>query len=384
MRFGVFISPIHEPTHDPTIMIERDLQMVEDLDHFGYDEVWIGEHHSTGWEMVGSPEVFLAAAAQRTERIMLGSGVVSLPNHNPFNSVTRMVLVDHLSRGRAIFGVGPGALAQDTMTFGNDPGSTREFLLEGARVVQELLAGKSVTAHTDWFKLDDARLQLFPYRGRQMEMAVTAAVSASGPRTAGQVGAAMLSLAATQGPATELLARHWEIYSEEAEKAGHVPNRDSWRLLGPMFVAPTREEAIAAVTPGVDAWVHYMVNLSTLPFDVDDSLSTRDKIDLIIESGLGVIGTPDDAVAQIRRLEEASGGFGTYLFWANDWASPEDTRRSYELFATEVATQFQGQIDGFLNAQDRAFSTKKEDKETDARIRAEATARYEASRSASR
>lgn len=382
MRFGVFISPIHDPNENPTLSFERDLQLIEDLDKLGYDEVWMGEHHSTGWEIVGSPEVFLAAAAERTNRIMLGSGVVSLPNHNPFHALTRMILLDHISRGRAIFGMGPGALPADSVAFGIEPGKSRNFLLEGARVVQRLLAGESVTEQAEWFKLDDARLQIFPYKARQLELAVTAAISASGPRTAGQLGASMLSLAATQGPGTELLSKHWEIYTEEAEQAGHTVDRSTWRLLSPMFIAPTREKAREAASLGVDRWTHYMTNLSTLPFAIKQSDSTRYKLDQMVETGFAVIGTPEDAIDQIKRLEGASGGFGTYMIWANEWASPADTHRSYELFAREVMPVFQGQLDGLQRAEKRALASKEHDMKVTAEIKQQATDDYEASKKA--
>lgn len=383
MRFGVFISPIHSPDEDPTLSLERDLQLVEDLDRLGFDEVWMGEHHSTGWEIVGSPETFLAAASQRTRRIMLGSGVISLPYHNPYHALERMILVDHLSRGRVIMGVGPGALPVDSVSFGVDPMLARDYLLEGVEVIQQLLRGESVTRKSEWFTLDDARLQLFPYQGRELELAVTASVSASGPRTAGRLGASMLSLAATQGPGTDVLGKHWEIVSEEASAGGRTANRADWRLLGPMFVAQTRKEARAAVAGGVDRWVRYMSKVNTAPFSVvADTDSTEYKIDHMIESGFAVIGTPQDAIDQIRRLEEISGGFGTYLTWANEWASPADTLRSYELMAREVMPVFRGQLDGLRGAEERAMRTRDSDVVLSGDAKAKATADYERTRGA--
>ena len=111
MRFGLFIAPHHPVGEHPTLQFERDLQLIEQFDQLGYDEVWVGEHHSGGWETIGHPELFLAAAAQRTHRIRLGTGVTSLPYHHPYNVAGRIALLDHLSRGRAILGTGPGRAA---------------------------------------------------------------------------------------------------------------------------------------------------------------------------------------------------------------------------------------------------------------------------------
>jgi limonene 1,2-monooxygenase len=79
LNFGAFLAPHHPIGEHPMLQFRRDLDLVEHLDKLGYDEFWCGEHHSSGWEMIGSPEMFLAAAGERTKRIKLATGVVSLP-----------------------------------------------------------------------------------------------------------------------------------------------------------------------------------------------------------------------------------------------------------------------------------------------------------------
>jgi limonene 1,2-monooxygenase len=90
LRFGLFLSPIHSPHENPTLALHRDVELISHLDSLGYDEAWIGEHHSTGWEFIGSPEVFVGYLAGLTSRIRLGTGVVSLPYHHPYNVAERM------------------------------------------------------------------------------------------------------------------------------------------------------------------------------------------------------------------------------------------------------------------------------------------------------
>jgi limonene 1,2-monooxygenase len=102
MKFGIFLAPFHRVGENPTLAIDRDMELIEWLDHLGYDEVWIGEHHSAGWELIASPEIMIAAAAERTRHIMLGSGVTSLPYHHPFLVAERFVQLDHMTRGRAM------------------------------------------------------------------------------------------------------------------------------------------------------------------------------------------------------------------------------------------------------------------------------------------
>ena len=96
MRFGIFLAPFHAVGENPTLSMDRDMELIEWLDHLGYDEAWIGEHHSAGWETIASPEIFIGAAIQRTKNIRLGSGVTSLPYHHPFLVAQRFVQLDHM------------------------------------------------------------------------------------------------------------------------------------------------------------------------------------------------------------------------------------------------------------------------------------------------
>ena len=163
LRFGAFLAPHHPIGESPVLQFQSNLEFVEHLEHLGYDEFWCGEHHSTGWEMIASPELFLAAAAERTSRIMLGTGVVSLPYHHPFMVAQRMVQLDHQSRGRAIFGSGPGALPSDAHTFGLDPMVLRDRQDEAMGVLRRLFEGSERFSYEgEWFTLRDAKLQLKP------------------------------------------------------------------------------------------------------------------------------------------------------------------------------------------------------------------------------
>ncbi len=158
LRFGLFM-PYHNPRRNPTASIEQDLRHVEELDRLGYDEVWFGEHHSGGYEIIPSPEIMIAAAAQRTRRIDLCSGVISLPYHHPLMVADRIVFLDHLTRGRVRVGVGPGALVADSQMMGMDYNQLRPRMEEALDAILELLDTPGpVGRKTEWFTLDDARL----------------------------------------------------------------------------------------------------------------------------------------------------------------------------------------------------------------------------------
>src|SRR5881227_3220833 len=138
MAFGIFLAPFHRLGENPTLAMSRDMELIEWLDWLGYDEVWVGEHHSAGWELIGSPEIFIAAAAERTKHIRLGTGVTSLPYHHPWLVADRWVLLDHITRGRVIFGAGPGALPTDAYIMGIDPVNQRPMMEEALDAILAL------------------------------------------------------------------------------------------------------------------------------------------------------------------------------------------------------------------------------------------------------
>src|SRR5512144_2169364 len=141
LRNGIFLAPFHPLDVDPTEALQRDLALIEHLDRLGYEEAWIGEHHSAGFETIASPELFIAAAAERTKRIRLGTGVVSLPYHNPLMVANRIIQLDHMTRGRVMFGAGPGLLASDSAMLGIDPLVQRDRMVQALDVILRLFAG---------------------------------------------------------------------------------------------------------------------------------------------------------------------------------------------------------------------------------------------------
>lgn len=355
LRFGYFIAPFHRPGINPTLALHRDLEFVKHLDALGYDEVWIGEHHSAGSEIISSPEVFIAAAAARAKRITFGTGVISLSYHNPLWAADRLMLLDHLTHGRIIGGVGPGSLPTDSAMIGLNPTDTRELLETNLDIMVRLLAGETVSAKTATHELFDAKLQLAPYSEGGIPLSVAAVASPTGARLAGKHGIGLLSIGATLSEAGfDALAHHWNIAEERAAAFGTTIDRRNWSLVGPFHVAETDAQARAEVRYGIEAWFNYFQKIAafpqmTMPGDTIDGM-----IDTINERGAGVIGTPERARAQVQRLWEQSGGFGSMLQMAADWANPAATRRSAELFAEEVMPHFQGQAQPTLDAAARA------------------------------
>jgi limonene 1,2-monooxygenase len=341
MRFGVFLAPHHPVGEHPTLQIRRDIELGERLERLGFDEYWVGEHHSGGWETIGSPELVLAAVAERTQRIRLGTGVVSLPYHHPFTVAARITQLDHQSRGRAILGVGPGALPSDAWMLGIDPATQRDRMDEATGLIQRLLRGETVTAKGDWYELRDARLQILPLQ-EELPIVAASSLSPAGMKVAGKYGVGVISVASYTEEGLAALPTQWGFGETYAREHGNTLDRSKWRILMQWHVAPTRDEAIADVAEGVKRW-HNEYNVDVLgrpgANHVEDAVGFARNMQ---RGGGTVFGTPDDMVAAIERLVERSGGFGTLLGFAHDWASPEATARSYDLFARYVIPRVQG------------------------------------------
>jgi len=338
LRCGIFLAPFHPVDEDPTLALRRDIDLIEHLDRIGFDEAWIGEHHSAGYEIIASPELMIAAAAERTEKIRLGTGVISLPYHHPLMTANRMIQLDHMTRGRAMFGVGPGLLPSDAEMLGVPVPKQRDRMAESLDVILRLLSGEIVTEQTEWYTLKEARCQLLPYTRPRPEFAVASTFTPSGGKLAGRYGLGMLCVAASQQGGYDVLGTNWQVACEIAREHGREMDRGVLRLVVPMHIAQSREEAMHDVKFGLHKWVHYFSSIN--PTATGDDLDAKEPAEAMVKSGRAVIGTPDDAVAMIEKLEKQSGGFGCLLMLAHNWANFDATKRSYELFAREVLPRF--------------------------------------------
>ena len=352
LRFGAFLAPHHPIGENPTLQLQSDLELVQLLDGLGYEEFWCGEHHSTGWEIIASPELFLAAAAERTQRIKLGTGVVSLPYHHPFMVAQRMVQLDHQSRGRVIFGSGPGALPSDAHTLGIDPMVLRDRQDEAMGIIRRLFTeNERFSYDSEWFKLRDAKLQLKPLQ-EDMEFAVASIVSPSGMTLAGKHRAGVLSIGSMTQEGIRALPLQWSFAEESAAKHGNKVDRKNWRIVLNWHIAETRKEAREQAGAGLLRH-NNEYSIGTLAGGEGTIYDTPDEaVDGVAFSELStaVIGTPDDLVARIREMMELTGGFGCVIGFVHDWANRENTRRSWDMVARYVIPQVNGLLDDYFES----------------------------------
>jgi limonene 1,2-monooxygenase len=336
MKFGVFMAPLHHRVgENPTLSLHQDLDLIERLDQLDFDEAWIGEHHSGAVEIFASPEVMIAAAAQRTTRIMLGSGVIDLPLHHPFMVADRFVMLDHLTRGRAMLGVGSGALRADFTMLGLEPDHKGRMSQEAlAAIVALLKAEAPVTMNTDWFELKDARLHLASYTRPHLPIAVAGSASEDRTSAAGRYGLWQLSAARSAAALQEA----WDGVEASAREHGQTVSRANFRATKFLHVAESRQQAL-------DECRDRFPKFYGLPL-LGVSLNGANEHTLpeeSVEVGGAIIGTPDDAIAAIEALLAGSGGFGGFLHAMFGLTSRDAMLRSFELIARHVMPHFQGQ-----------------------------------------
>ena len=349
MKFGIFLAPFHRVGEHPTLALKRDMELIETLDELGYDEAWIGEHHSFARELISNPMIFIAAAAERTKHIKLGTGVVSLPYHNPLMVAADLLQLDHMTRGRVMLGVGPGALTSDAVQMGIPPETQRRRMAEALDAIVRLARDdEPVTMQTDWFSLTEARLQMSWYSDPHPEMAAAVILTPAGPQLAGKHGIGLLSVA---GAEDEGLRRVWDWAEESADEHGQAVSRADWKVVMAIHIAETREQAVADVREGYLARAY--VGDAGNPNAAGGLFAAQaPTIEEAIDRNQVIVGSPQDAIEQIEALQQRSGGVGGLLGMAHEWAGTQQTERSYELLMRYVAPRFQGQLDRLVASRD--------------------------------
>lgn len=348
------MMPVHPPQRSTAAAYDYDLRQFVHADQLGFAEAWIGEHFTSQWENIPAPDLFIAHALAHTKTIRFGTGVVLLPFHNPVHVALRIAQLDHLARGRLLFGVGSGGIAADRVMFGLDQVNVdfRVLVREALDVILRVWQGEPFTYEGEIFKVrtpelrDDIRTGVLmrPYQQPHPPIAVAGVNRGSdGLTLAGARGYIPMS---SNFLHAETLVDHWQTVERGAAQAGRAARRSDWRIARDIYVAETTEQARRDVLEsGIGrAFEQYMLPLvrsggrglgafKPHPDAMPDEAVT---IDYLLDN-IWIVGSPEECAAKLRRLHEAVGGFGTVLMIAHDWM-PDDEKwfRSAELFARKV------------------------------------------------
>lgn len=356
MRFGFFMMPSHSHRDNPTLAFERDLQLIEYAESLGFDEFWVGEHHSGAWETIPAPDIFLAAAATRTKRIRLGTAVINLPYHHPFHVAERMAFLDHLSYGRVMLGCGPGVLATDIKLFGLNPPDLRPMMNESLDIILKLYRENGLVSHDGkYWQIKDMEIQVKPYQEPHLPVVLISSGSGNSIRLAAERGLPVISGAFTLPTAMDI-SQQWNAYEEIAVDAGHSVSRNDWRLSTSIYLADTMEQAYEDVSKGAMEEIHqyFFNNGGKRTYEAyPDQPADEVTFEQVVKQRNWIIGDPDYCIQRLKEIEASTGGFGGLLMVATEWTTTAKWHHSLELFARYVMPEFKGSLRGIQSAYNR-------------------------------
>ena len=355
MELGYFTMPLHPPGSNAAQTLDDDLEQLVTLDALGYAEAWIGEHFTSVWENIPAPDLFIAMALGKTQRIRLGTGVTCMPNHNPFMIAHRIAQLDQMAQGRFMWGVGSGGFVGDFTVFGFDPesGEHRGMARDAVEVILQIWNDPKpgVYEHKFWRftipePVDDVGLafHMKPYQLPHPPIGV-AGVSPKSETLflAGERGWIPMSINLV--PAQQL-ATHWDAVSEGAARTGRIPDRAQWRIAREVYVADTTEQARKDMLEGVFArdfnnyfkpLLSHMGQLGLMK--QDPNMPDADVTAEYLLDNIWIVGSPDDVTAKIRDMYEQVGGFGVLLAMGHEWQPRDKWLKSMAMLKDDVLPQ---------------------------------------------
>ena len=352
MRLGYFMMPMHPPGSDLAQTLEQDLQQVEELDRLGVQEAWIGEHFTTEWENIPAPDLFIAAALQRTKQIVFGTGVSCMPNHSPFVLAHRIAQLDQMARGRFFCGIGAGSFIGDMQVAGIDArgGYRRELEKDAVDLVLKLWNSPDPGLYEEhnWrFNVPEVDIDIGkhvyyrPFQKPHPPIAVAGSSEASESlMLAGERGWIPMSSSLVS---PRLLKTHWQAYEQGAAQAARPADWSVWRVARTVHVAETNEKARREAlegAPGRDYREYFLRSArkgGRLPMFKHDPAMPDDEVtpEYLLDANW-IVGDPDECARRIRELYDETGGFGYLLAMAHDWQDRAVWQRSMSLLANEV------------------------------------------------
>jgi len=343
MKFSFFMMPTHHPSENPTLAFHRDIDLIPYVESLGYDSFHIGEHHSGGWETMPSPEMALSMAAAKTGRIRLGTSVVNLPFHHPYQVAERIAFLDHLSYGRAILGIGPSSLVTDKKLFNIDSDAARRMMAESADIIVRLLEADDPISHEgEFWQFNDLRLQLKSYQQPRLPLALPTTGGAESLDMAARHDMELWTPCGLNRPGDGVFTEFWQNFEGACERHGKTADRDNWHLVSNFYLADTREEAWADVSEGIMRETGYFTSIGFAPlYEAYKGQPISEYTpQSVVERRDWVVGTPDDAIAWIEKKIADNGMFGGVMLTTHEWAGSEKLKRSLELFARYVIPHF--------------------------------------------
>jgi limonene 1,2-monooxygenase len=347
VKFAFFTMPLHLPTENPSLAFDRDIDLIKYAEDLGYDEFFVGEHHSAAWETIPSPEMFLAKASATATRIRLGTSVINLPFHHPFHIAERLAFLDHLTRGRVILGVGPSALPPDIKLFNLPFADLRPMMNESIDIIVRLLESPDPICYEGKFwNLKDMALQLRSYQQPRLPLAIATGGSQNALDLAARYEMVLMSAGNRVAPHGSLpLEKQWAFVEQAAKKHKTTVSRDNWRIATYVHVAESKEKAWDDIQAGAHRDIHdyFMTIGGKMGFEAHPGQPEEEiTVGSVADMRGWIIGTPDDVIEKIEAVNKRAGGIGGLMQTTHEWMPEAKIRQSLELFARYVVPHFRG------------------------------------------
>jgi alkanesulfonate monooxygenase SsuD/methylene tetrahydromethanopterin reductase-like flavin-dependent oxidoreductase (luciferase family) len=346
----MFVMPVHAAGKPWVQCLDEDLELAFQCEELGFDEFWVGEHHSSVLENIVMPEIFIARALAQTRRLRFGPAPVCLQYHHPVHVANRLAFLDHLSHGRLNLCFGPGAIPTDMEVYGVDPKDTAARIAEAVDMILRIWTSDPPYE----FKGQFWNASLHKHSDREMGLGVLhkplqqphppIAVPSISRRSPGiqKAAARGFSLFSHHMISASVLTQQWQTYQEAAAGAGRRATPADWRVARNIFVADTNAEARQLAQSNSLGWcIEYILELTRRGPGI--GMWKRDPAQADAECNLDyfldevlIVGGPDEVTGKLLDLRTRIGDFGTLVLVAHDWDDRARWRHSLELFTHEV------------------------------------------------
>ena len=358
IKLGMFIMPVHDPGKPLAQCYDEDLELVCLCEDLGFSEFWVGEHHSSTYENIVMPEIFIAKALGMTESIRLGPAPVCLQYHHPAHVASRLAFLDHLSQGRLNLCFGPGAIPTDMEIYGVDPKDSGRRVSEAIEAILQIWTSGPPYAFEGEFWNFQLSEHVDPEMGlgtlhKPLQkpyppiMVPCITRDSKGVMKAAAKGFFPIS---HHMVSTEVLDNHWSTYSEGAAAAGRQISKRDWRISRNVYVAQTTSQARdIASSNSLGQCIEYILELTRRGPGVeiwkrDPSMTDAEcNLDYFMDEVV-VAGDPEEVTRQLIALRDQLGDFGTLVLVAHDWDDKQRWLESLELFAREVVPAVNRQL----------------------------------------
>lgn len=360
LRLGMFVMPIHDPKKSLVQCIDEDIELAVLCEELGFDDFWVGEHHSSSVENIVMPEIFLAKVLGLTKRIRVGPAPVCLQYHHPVHVAGRLAFLDHLSHGRLNVCFGPGAIPTDMEVFGAQPKDMAARVTESIDMIMKLWEGNLPIDIRGKFWNVTMKDHLHPEYGvghlhKPFQLPYppiyVPSISRSSPglTKAAERGFRFISHHMIHD---DVLKEQWKTYSHAADQSGRTANPNDWAVTRNIFVAETTREAKqTARGNSLGSCIQYILDLTkaTAPGGVsmwkrDQQQSDADCSMDYFHNDIIIAGDPSEVTSRLLRLRERIGPFGTLVLTAHDWDDRDQWVRNLELFVKEVVPAYNKSI----------------------------------------